>query len=147
MNTIAALYVEEGGCYYGLDDVDPWGVIRDARKYDGPYPVVAHPPCARWSALWFGDVRAPKNKRKIFGDDNGCFIFALEAVRKYGGVIEHPAASNAFTNFGIKKPNPKGGWEVADSHGGFMCIVDQRNYGHVIKKKLACMLAKHICPI
>ena len=46
MNIIAALYVEEGGCYYGLDDVEAWGVSRDARKYDGPFPVVAHPPCA-----------------------------------------------------------------------------------------------------
>ena len=52
--TIAALFVEEGGCYYGLDGVEAWGVSRDARKYDGPFPVVAHPPCARWSALWFG---------------------------------------------------------------------------------------------
>ena len=44
--TIAALFVEENGCYYGLDGVEPWGVSRDARKYDGPFPVVAHPPCA-----------------------------------------------------------------------------------------------------
>ena len=41
--TIAALFVEEGGCYYGLDGVETWGVTRDARKYDGPFPVVAHP--------------------------------------------------------------------------------------------------------
>ena len=34
---IAALYVETGGVYYGLPDVDPWDEERDARLYDdGP---------------------------------------------------------------------------------------------------------------
>lgn len=27
---IAALYVAEGGCYFGLPDVDPWDEARDA---------------------------------------------------------------------------------------------------------------------
>lgn len=45
---IAALYVETNGSYYGLDNVDPWDETRDARLYDGPYPVVAHPPCQLW---------------------------------------------------------------------------------------------------
>lgn len=38
---IAALYVETGGCYFGLPDVDPWDELRDARKYEGPWSVVA----------------------------------------------------------------------------------------------------------
>jgi hypothetical protein len=44
VDLIAALYVETGGVYYGLPDVDPWDEARDARLYDGPWPVVAHPP-------------------------------------------------------------------------------------------------------
>ena len=44
--TVAALYVEKGGVYYGLPDVDPWDEERDARLYAGPWPVVAHPPRA-----------------------------------------------------------------------------------------------------
>jgi hypothetical protein len=44
--TVAALFVQARGCYYGLDDVDPWGEGRDARLYAGPWPVIAHPPCA-----------------------------------------------------------------------------------------------------
>ena len=43
---VAALYVEKGGVYYGLPGVDPWDEERDARLYDGPWRVVAHPPCA-----------------------------------------------------------------------------------------------------
>lgn len=33
--TIAALYVESGGCYFGLAGVDPWDKSRDARLYAG----------------------------------------------------------------------------------------------------------------
>ena len=51
---IAALYVQERGCYVGLDGVDPWPESRDARSYAGPYPVVAHPPCERWGRYWGG---------------------------------------------------------------------------------------------
>ena len=32
---IAALYVATGGCYFGLDGVDPWDEARDARLYAG----------------------------------------------------------------------------------------------------------------
>lgn len=45
---IAALYVETGGAYFGLPGVDPWDEARDARRYAGPLPVVAHPPCQRY---------------------------------------------------------------------------------------------------
>ena len=31
MSTVAALFVETGGCYFGLAEVDPWDLARDAR--------------------------------------------------------------------------------------------------------------------
>jgi hypothetical protein len=54
---IAALYVEPNGAYFGLPGVDPWDQARDARKYAGPWPVVAHPPCERWGRFWHGSPR------------------------------------------------------------------------------------------
>lgn len=42
---IAALYVDELGPYMRMAGVDPWGITRDARRYKGPYPIVAHPDC------------------------------------------------------------------------------------------------------
>ena len=45
---IAALYVESGGAYFGLQGVDPWDEVRDARLYAGPHAIVAHPPCQRY---------------------------------------------------------------------------------------------------
>lgn len=81
---IAALFVATGGCYFGLPDVDPWDAKRDARLYAGPWPVVAHPPCARWCRL-AGLVEARWGYKR--GDDGGCFASALASVRKWGGGI------------------------------------------------------------
>ena len=49
--TVAALYVEANGPYAGLEGVDCWPESRDARRYAGPNPVVAHPPCNRWCSI------------------------------------------------------------------------------------------------
>lgn len=130
---IAALYVAKDGCYYGLPDVDPWDEGRDARKYAGPYPVVAHPPCQRWGRFWHGSTRKPHQFR--LGDDGGCFASALAAVRTYGGVLEHPAYSRAWEHFGIfLKPPQSGGWFECDDLGGMTCYVEQGHYGHLARK-------------
>ena len=133
---IAALYVETGGAYFGLDGVDPWDEPRDARLYNGPYPVVAHPPCQRWGKFWAGNPSVIKatGVRKIKGDDGGCFKAALSDVRIYGGVLEHPENSHAWAHFGINKPPRLGGWIAADFYGGWTCCVEQGRYGHYARK-------------
>ena len=130
---VAALFVERGGVYWNLPDVDPWDEERDARKYAGPWPVVAHPPCQRWGRYWSGGpmlARTPKAKKK--GDDGGCFAAALAAVRRYGGVLEHPADSHAWRAYGLPPPLPRG-W-CADVMGGWCCRVEQGHYGHRSRK-------------
>lgn len=126
---IAALYVQRGGIYYGRPDVDPWDVRRDATRYEGPHPVIAHPPCARWCRL-AGLVEARTGKRR--GDDGGTFALALAAVRRWGGVLEHPAWSAAWGRHGLARP-PKEGWQ-GDLFGGFVCAVEQGHYGHPARK-------------
>lgn len=129
---IAALYVAEGGAYYGLPGVDPWPESRDARSYAGPHPVVAHPPCERWGRYWNGGPSA-KVKRKL-GDDGGCFAAALASVRRWGGVLEHPEASHAWRWHELNTPPQSGGWVNADLIGGWTCCVAQGNYGHQAQK-------------
>lgn len=129
---IAALYVQTNGCYYGLPDVDPWDIERDARKYAGPWPVVAHPPCERWGRYWHG---GPSCKvRKVKGDDGGCFAAALASVREYGGVLEHPEGSAAWVTFGLRAPHKSGGWVTAGDFLGWTCCVEQGHYGHRARK-------------
>lgn len=136
MNQIAALYVKTDGCYFNLLGVDPWDEQRDARLYKGPHRVVAHPPCQRWGKLWAGQPLYIKRtgERKIKGDDGGCFKSALEALRKYGGVLEHPHGSHAWAHFGLNKPDRKGGWIAADFYGGWTYCVEQGRYGHYARK-------------
>lgn len=123
---IAALYVETDGAYFGLEGVDPWDEKRDARLYDGPFPVVAHPPCARWSIM--GNCRGYRD-----GKDGGCFEHALSCVRRFGGVLEHPAHSLAWERFGLPMP-PGQGWARSLLDDGWACAVDQRRYGHDARK-------------
>lgn len=124
--TVAALYVQADGAYFGLEGIDPWDEARDARKYDGPHPVIAHPPCARWCQL------APLNQslgRFTLGDDGGMFAAALAAVRKFGGVLEHPARTYAWQAYGLVKPPRAGGWVRTLHDEGWSCEVEQGHYG------------------
>jgi len=129
---IAALYVETDGAYFDVPGVDAWDEQRDARKYTGPHPVVAHPPCQRWGRFWHGSTAKPHQYR--LGEDGGCFAAALTAVRNYGGVLEHPAHSKAWDYFGLRRPVAGEGWGPADSFGGMTCQVEQGHYGHMSRK-------------
>lgn len=127
---IAALYVETGGAYFGLEGVDPWDAARDARTYRGPHAVVAHPPCSRWCRL-AGLVEARWGYKR--GDDGGCFAHALWSVRAFGGVLEHPAYSDAWAHFSLPRPDRHGGWQRGIC-GGWSAHVEQGRYGHPAKK-------------
>lgn len=141
--TIAALFVAAGGCYYGLPDVDPWDKERDARLYAGPHPVVAHPPCQLWvnfAALNYKRYGGEHNKP---GNDGGCFKSALESVRRWGGVLEHPAFSNAWAAHGLKPPPRDSiagslfdwtGW-LRTGLCEWTCEVWQSSYGHPARKR------------
>jgi len=127
---VSALFIHANGCYCGLPGVDPWDESRDARLYRGPHPVVAHPPCSRWCQM--ARVNQARYGHRI-GEDGGCFAAALAAVRRWGGVLEHPALSLAWAAHGLPRPEPRGWLETAC--GGWTCQVDQGHYGHPARKK------------
>lgn len=132
---IAALFVDRRGPYWNRNDIDAWDEERDARKYEGPHPVVAHPPCQRWGRYWSGGPSA--KVRRVLGDDDGCFASALESVRIYGGVLEHPEASHAFKRFNLLIPLKSGGWSFDERIGltkAWTCCVEQGHYGHPARK-------------
>jgi len=119
MKTVAVLYAMPGSVYHAVPGVDVWDKVRDARYYVGPYPVVAHPPCAQWSRLraFAGDDEAEKN----------CAHFALAQVRRFGGVLEHPAGSAFWPAVGLPAPGcyDSAGWTLA---------VSQKWFGHECEK-------------
>lgn len=142
---IAALFVAPDGCYSGMAEVDLWCQARDARLYRGPFPVVAHPPCQLWGNLaavnfarWGGEHNRP-------GNDGGCFKSALESVREYGGVLEHPRNSKAFAAHGILRPMGVGWQRNAD--GGYVCEVWQSAYGHRANKATWLLYYGAVAPL
>jgi hypothetical protein len=189
-STIAVLYCDSRGPYpaYNRYDngvfVDCWDITRDARKYAGPYPVVAHPPCRHWGRLkhlakvqcrgrfeqrcyWEGRlsqcgpvVSCPQCGGGVDVGDRDCAIRAVEQVRRWGGVLEHPAWSKLWEHCGLPDPT-EDAYEVCrvcygdhencqacagtgsvlvgkgpcDSHGGYTIEVDQVEWGHVARKR------------
>lgn len=116
---IAALYVERGGPYFGMSDVDPWDLERDARKYDGPHPIVAHPPCGPWGAL-----------RHLYkGTEHDLAPVAIAQVRRFGGVLEHPRRSLIWDHCEVPYPGTR-----VDEFGGWTIDVNQVDWGHVARK-------------
>jgi hypothetical protein len=127
---ISALFVQKNGVYFDKN-IDSWHEERDARKYNGNLPVIAHPPCQLWGnmafvnyARWGGEHNKPFN-------DGGCFESALKNVNRCGGVLEHPAKTRAFAYYGIEKPN-KIGWCNFGNY--WVCEVWQSAYGHRANK-------------
>lgn len=106
---------------YGLPD-------RDARAYDGPHPVVAHPPCGPWGRL-----------RHLYkGAEHDCAPRAVEQVRRWGGVLEHPAGSKLWDVCGLPAPlrnGPNAQYGLRDAFDGFSIELDQCDWGHVARKR------------
>lgn len=116
---VVALYVDPRGPYPKL--VREWyDEKRDACTYDGPHPVVAHPPCGPWSKL----------RHLYCGNEHALAPHAVEQVRRWGGVLEHPAHSKLWA--AMQMPAPK---EPPDRFGGRTIEVDQCNWGHVARKR------------
>lgn len=116
---VAVLFVDPKGPYPSL--VSLWyGEEQDARTYDGPWPVVAHPPCGPWSTLRSLSHETTKD----------CGPIAVAAVRKFGGVLEHPCGSKLFEHCGMPRP---GG--LPDAWGGLTFEVCQVDWGHVARKR------------
>jgi hypothetical protein len=136
---IAALFVETGGRYFGMPNVDPWDVTRDARKYDGELPVVAHPPCFLWVNLAAVNWKRYQRERPAWypgGTDGGCFASALASVRRCCGVLEHPAGSWAWNHFDLQRPDRLDSWSWNwNRPNEWTCEVWQSAYGHAARKR------------
>lgn len=118
MKTVAALYIDPKGPYPSMPDVEAWDQARDARQYAGPHPVVAHPPCGPWGKL----------RHMYQGNQHDCALRAVDQVRAFGGVLEHPAHSLLWRQCHLPWPG-----ELA--FDGFSVAVDQCAFGHVARKR------------
>ena len=130
---VAALFVEGDGIYSRIPNVEIWDKYRDARKYAGPFPIIAHPPCQLWTNLAELNFKRYGGEHNRPGNDDGCFQSALNSLRSYGGILEHPALSRAWSQFDLIKPTTGYGWEHMRTHE-WTCEVCQSTYGHKARK-------------
>jgi len=122
---VAALYVDPRGPYIGRPDVDAWTAERDARGYEGPWPVVAHPPCGPWCRLWkFSTKQDPK-----------LAPLAIEQIQRHGGVLEHPAGSRIWEQYDLPRPGEPPRPQGRSGAPGWSVAVDQVEWGHPTQKR------------
>lgn len=117
---VAALFVRADSVYKQMIGVDAWDAERDARAWPGGCPVVAHPPCRAW-----GQLRHMANPRP---GERELALWAVDQIRAYGGVLEHPARSLLWK----EKPLPEPG--QVDEWGGWTLPIQQFWFGHRARK-------------
>lgn len=117
---IAVLFARRDSVYKTLPGVDVWDEDRDARRWPGGCPVVSHPPCRAWGGL--------RHMAKPRPGERELAVFALEQVRAWGGVLEHPRRSELWQACGL----PLG--DQIDEFGGFSLLVNQCWWGHRAEK-------------
>lgn len=120
--TVAVLYARRDSIYKLLDATDVWDMERDARRWPGGAPVVAHPPCRAWGRL--------RHFAKPRPDEKELALHAVAAVREHGGVLEHPAGSSLWAAAGLPKPG-----DGLDAWGGWTLSAPQLWWGHQAEKR------------
>ncbi|CAD1792746.1 hypothetical protein X12_001825 [Xanthomonas arboricola] len=101
-----------------MSGCDVYDLDRDALTFTGGMPVIAHPPCRAWGSL--------KHFAKPRPGEKDLAIWAVDQVRRCGGVLEHPAGSQLFPTVGL--PSPRG--MQRDQWGGWTMAIWQSWWGH-----------------
>lgn len=120
MSAVAVLFARADSHYKAIDGLDVWDAERDARKWGGGCPVIAHPPCQAWGRL--------RHFAKPRPDEKALALFAVDQVRRFGGVLEHPAGSTLWEAAGLPEPGQR------DTFGGWTLPVCQHWWGHRAEK-------------
>ena len=120
MNHVAVLFARSDSNYRAIPGTDVFDLARDARTFRGGMPVVAHPPCRSWGRL--------RHFAKPRADEKALALFAVDQVRRWGGVLEHPAHSTLWGAAGLPLPGGRDVW------GGFTLPVSQSWWGHKARK-------------
>jgi len=120
MKTVAVLFAMSPSIYDELPEVEVYNKARDALTFTGGMPIVAHPPCAQWGRLRYFATDNPEEKTLA--------TWAVDQLREWGGVLEHPVGSSLWRDKGLPKPQER------DQFGGFTLPVHQNWFGHRARK-------------
>lgn len=118
--SVAVLCARRDSYYRQLPTCDVYTIDRDARSFPGGLQVIAHPPCRSW-----GRLRTFANYNEA---EHQLGPFAVTQVRRWGGVLEHPAWSTLWPAAGLPRPGER------DTFAGWTLDVDQHWWGHRARK-------------
>jgi len=113
---VAVLFARADSHYKTMHGTDVFDIERDARTFSGGKPVVAHPPCRGWGRL--------SHLAKVRPGELDLGLFAVDQVRRFGGVLEHPHASKLWAAAGLPAPGTR------DHFGGWTLPLYQGHFGH-----------------
>ena len=113
---VAVLFARADSVYKTIHGCDVFDIERNALTWPGGCQVVAHPPCRAWGKLHYFAKPRPGEKELAF--------FAVDAVRTFGGVLEHPKDSKLWDAAGLPRPGQR------DDFGGWTLPISQHWWGH-----------------
>jgi hypothetical protein len=117
---ISILFAARNSVYKTIPGLDVWDEERDALNWPGGNPGIFHPPCRLFCALKHLST-APESEKKLS-------YWAVEKVRRWGGVLEHPASSTLWRDMDLPIPG------CSDDYG-FTFGLDQFWFGHLARKR------------
>lgn len=118
--TVPVLFARADSVYKGIPDCDVYDESRDALTWPGGAPGVFHPPCRGWGRL--------RTFAKVTPGEMDLARWSVDQVRRWGGVLEHPATSTLWADQGLPEPQRR------DEYGGFTLPVLQKWWGHRAEK-------------
>lgn len=105
--SVAVLFARQDSIYKSLPGCDVWDIERDARKWPGGAPIVAHPPCRAWGRL--------RSFAKPRVGERELALWAVDQIRLHGGVLEHPAGSQLWQEKPLPEPGERDEWGGVDA--------------------------------
>ena len=130
---VAVLCTRPRSPYHDIEGADCFDLARDCRTFKGDAPVVAHPPCRSWGRL--------RRFAKPRADEQEVAVFCLDAVRRCGGVLEHPEGSHLLRHLlGAFRGR-------VDAYGGRIVALDQQAFGHRARKRTWLYVVRRGLPV
>jgi hypothetical protein len=117
---ISVLFCAKNSVYKSLG-VDCWDEERDALCWPGGNLGIFHPPCRLFCQLRHFSTAPSAEKQLAY--------WSVDQVRKWGGILEHPALSRLWHDCDLPPPDSLFG----DGYG-FTAQIDQFRFGHPARK-------------
>lgn len=115
-NGIPVLFTRSSTSPYLALGCDCYDIHRNALTWPGGRPAIYHPPCRSWGRL--AHFAKPRDGERELAR------WAMDRVRSYGGIVEHPIDSRLWEESSCL------GWGIRDNFGGVLVPVSQSAFGH-----------------